>query len=355
MTATMLEQQPDAASANPLGLNGFEFVEFTSPDPDRMAAQFEALGFTATHRHPTKNITRYKQGRINLMLNRDDAGRVAAFRGVHGPSASAMAFRVADPQAALAWALDNGAKATEEDDTVIEGIGGAYLYFIQDGEDLYGNWAEMPGWREQEAANSVGLDLLDHLTHNVRRGQMRVWSEFYRTLFNFEEQKFFDIKGKATGLTSQAMIAPDRAIRIPLNESQDDKSQIEEFIRDYHGEGIQHLALTTENIYETVEKLRARGVRLQDTIETYYELVDKRVPDHGEDLERLRKNRILIDGDVESEGILLQIFTENMFGPIFFEIIQRKGNEGFGNGNFQALFESIELDQIRRGVISVDA
>lgn len=355
MTATMLEQQPDAASANPLGLNGFEFVEFTSPEPDRMAAQFEALGFTATHRHPTKNITRYKQGRINLMLNRDDAGRVAAFRGVHGPSASAMAFRVADPQAALAWALNNGAKATEEDDTVIEGIGGAYLYFIQDGEDLYGNWAEMPGWREQEAANSVGLDLLDHLTHNVRRGQMRVWSEFYRTLFNFEEQKFFDIKGKATGLTSQAMIAPDRAIRIPLNESQDDKSQIEEFIRDYHGEGIQHLALTTENIYETVEKLRARGVRLQDTIETYYELVDKRVPDHGEDLERLRKNRILIDGDVESEGILLQIFTENMFGPIFFEIIQRKGNEGFGNGNFQALFESIELDQIRRGVISVDA
>jgi 4-hydroxyphenylpyruvate dioxygenase len=302
-----------------------------------------------------KNITRYKQGRINLMLNRDDAGRVAAFRGVHGPSASAMAFRVADPEAALKWALDNGAKATEEDDTVIEGIGGAYLYFMPDGGDPYADWAEFPGWREKEAANNVGLDLLDHLTHNVRRGQMRVWSEFYRTLFGFEEQKFFDIKGKATGLTSQAMIAPDRAIRIPLNESQDDRSQIEEFIRDYHGEGIQHLALTTDDIYDTVERLRARGVRLQDTIETYYELVDKRVPGHGEDLERLRKNRILIDGDVEREGILLQIFTENMFGPIFFEIIQRKGNEGFGNGNFQALFESIELDQIRRGVVTVDA
>ncbi|ETI63593.1 4-hydroxyphenylpyruvate dioxygenase [Sphingobium sp. C100] len=354
MTTATLEQQTDMASQNPLGLNGFEFVEFTSPEPDKMAAQFEALGFTPTHRHPSKNITRYKQGRINLMLNRDDAGRVAAFRGVHGPSASAMAFRVADPKGALEWALSHGAKATEEDDTVIEGIGGAYLYFIKDGADLYADWAEFPGWREQEAANNVGLDLLDHLTHNVRRGQMRVWSEFYRTLFGFEEQKFFDIKGKATGLTSQAMIAPDRAIRIPLNESQDDKSQIEEFIRDYHGEGIQHLALTTANIYDTVERLRARGVRLQDTIETYYELVDKRVPGHGEDLERLRKNRILIDGDVESEGILLQIFTENMFGPIFFEIIQRKGNEGFGNGNFQALFESIELDQIRRGVISVE-
>ena len=226
---------------------------------------------------------------------------------------------------------------------------------MKDGQDLYANWAEFPGWQAAEAQNSVGLDLLDHLTHNVRRGQMRVWSRFYQTLFGFEEQKYFDIKGKATGLFSQAMIAPDRAIRIPLNESQDEKSQIEEFIREYHGEGIQHLALTTEDIYGAVEKLRARGVRLQDTLETYYELIDKRVPGHGEALERLRKNRILIDGSVDDgEGILLQIFTEPMFGPIFFEIIQRKGNEGFGNGNFQALFESIELDQIRRGVISAE-
>ena len=199
--------------ANPLGLNGFEFVEFTSPEPEKMAAQFEQLGFTATHRHPTKNITRYKQGRINLMLNRDDAGRVAAFRGEHGPSASAMAFRVADPEAALRWALDHGGKPTDENDTVIQGIGGSYLYFMPDGGDPYADWAEYPGWREAEARNNVGLDLLDHLTHNVKRGQMRVWSEFYRTLFGFEEQKYFDIKGKATGLFSQAMIAPDRAIR----------------------------------------------------------------------------------------------------------------------------------------------
>ncbi|SEJ98581.1 4-hydroxyphenylpyruvate dioxygenase [Sphingobium sp. AP50] len=344
------------SSTNPLGLNGFEFVEFTSPDPESMAAQFEQLGFVPTHRHPTKNITRYKQGRISLMLNRDDAGRVAAFRNEHGPSASAMAFRVADPEAAMAWALEHGAKRTDEDDTVIQGIGGSYLYFIRNEEDLYADWAAFPGYQEEETKNNVGLDLLDHLTHNVRRGQMQVWSKFYRTLFNFEEQKYFDIKGQATGLFSQAMIAPDKAIRIPLNESQDDKSQIEEFIREYNGEGIQHLALTTDNIYDTVERLRARGVKLQDTIETYYELVDKRVPGHGEDLERLRKNRILIDGSIENaEGILLQIFTENIFGPIFFEIIQRKGNEGFGNGNFQALFESIELDQIRRGVITVDA
>jgi 4-hydroxyphenylpyruvate dioxygenase len=241
---------------------------------------------------------------------------------------------------------------------VLEGIGGSLLYLVDrygDRGTIYDDWIAIPGAEAAEAENSVGLDLLDHLTHNVRRGEMRTWSSFYSRIFGFQEQKYFDIKGQATGLFSQAMIAPDKAIRIPLNESQDDKSQIEEFLRQYNGEGIQHLALTTSDIYATVEKLRARGVKLQDTIETYYELVDKRVPGHGEDLERLRRNRILIDGAVGDEGLLLQIFTENLFGPIFFEIIQRKGNQGFGNGNFQALFESIELDQIRRGVVTVAA
>ncbi|ONF97407.1 4-hydroxyphenylpyruvate dioxygenase [Sphingomonas jeddahensis] len=348
--------------ANPLGLDGFEFCEFTSPEADTLAAQFELLGFVATHRHPTKDVVRYKQGRINLLLNREVTGQAADFRAAHGPSASGMAFRVADPAAAYAHAVAEGATAVDAskstlgpDTHVIEGIGGSNLYLVKAGADLYADWNEVPGWHEAERENNVGLDLLDHLTHNVRRGEMRTWSSFYGKLFGFEEQKYFDIKGKATGLFSQAMIAPDGAIRIPLNESQDDNSQIEEFIREYQGEGIQHLALTTDDIYDTVERLRARGVRLQDTIETYYELVDKRVPGHGEDLERLRKNRILIDGSIErDEGLLLQIFTENLIGPIFFEIIQRKGNEGFGNGNFQALFESIELDQIRRGVITVD-
>jgi len=348
--------------ANPLGLDGFEFCEFTSPEPNALAQQFEMLGFVATHVHPAKSITRYKQGRINLLLNREEDGQAAVFRAQHGPSASGMAFRVADPEHAYQLAIAQGATPADAssgslgpDAKVIEGIGGSNLYLVRAQDDLYAGWKELAGWREAEAQNNVGLDLLDHLTHNVRRGQMRVWSEFYAKLFGFEEQKYFDIKGQATGLFSQAMIAPDKAIRIPLNESQDDKSQIEEFIREYKGEGIQHLALTTSDIFDTVERLRARGVKLQDTIETYYELVDKRVPGHGEDLERLRKNRILIDGNVGDEGILLQIFTENMVGPIFFEIIQRKGNEGFGNGNFQALFESIELDQIRRGVIQVDA
>jgi len=348
---------------NPMGLDGFEFCEFTSPDPDRMAAQLEQFGFVVASRHPTRDLVRYKQGRINLLLNRETAGHAAAFRAAHGPSASAMAFRVDDADAAYDRAIAAGARpapagAALEGVPAVEGIGGSILYLVDrhgPRGSFYDDWNQVEGAADAEAANSVGLDLLDHLTHNVRRGQMRTWSEFYGRIFGFEEQKYFDIKGKATGLFSQAMIAPDRAIRIPLNESQDDKSQIEEFIRDYNGEGIQHLALTTADIFETVEKLRTRGVKLQDTIETYYELVDKRVPNHGHDLDRLRRNRILIDGNVGEEGLLLQIFTENMFGPIFFEIIQRKGNEGFGNGNFQALYESIELDQIRRGVITVDA
>ena len=351
-----------AMDVNPLGLDGFEFVEFTSPDPDRMAQQLEQFGFVAASRHPRQAITRYKQGRINLLLNREEGGHAARFGAEHGPSASAMAFRVHDAQAAYDAAVAGGARPAPKggalDLPALEGNGGSLLYLVDrhgSAGSIYDDWDQVPGAAEAEAENNVGLDLLDHLTHNVRRGQMRTWSEFYGRIFGFEEQKYFDIKGKATGLFSQAMIAPDRAIRIPLNESQDDKSQIEEFIRDYGGEGIQHLALTTPDIFETVEKLRARGVKLQDTIETYYELVDKRVPNHGHDLERLKRNRILIDGNVGEEGLLLQIFTENMFGPIFFEIIQRKGNEGFGNGNFQALYESIELDQIRRGVITVDA
>lgn len=347
---------------NPLGLNGFEFVEFTSPNPAAMKAIIEQLGFVAAHLHPTKAVTRYKQGRINLLVNEEAEGQVAEFRAAHGPSANGMAFRVSDVEQAYADALARGAKAADagrsvlgQDARVLEGIGGSLLYLVAGEGAIYDDWTPVAGAAQAEADNSVGLDLLDHLTHNVKRGQMRTWSTFYNQVFGFEEQKYFDIKGQATGLFSQAMIAPDKAIRIPLNESQDDKSQIEEFIRQYNGEGIQHLALTTDDIYGTVEKLRARGVKLQDTIETYYELVDKRVPGHGEDLERLRKNRILIDGNVGEEGLLLQIFTENLFGPIFFEIIQRKGNEGFGNGNFQALFESIELDQIRRGVITVEA
>jgi 4-hydroxyphenylpyruvate dioxygenase len=351
---------------NPLGLDGFEFVEFTGPEPRAMIERLELMGFVKSHEHPSNGVVRLVQGDISFLVHTRPSGHAAEFGKLHGPSASGMAFRVDDAKEAFEGAVSRGAKAAEGVsggalgegyDYILEGIGGSLLYLVDrygDKGSLYGDWSEVEGWREASARNSVGLEVLDHLTHNVRRGQMRTWSGFYGQIFNFQEQKYFDIKGKATGLFSQAMIAPDRAIRIPLNESHDENSQIEEFIRRYNGEGIQHIALTTENIFETVEEMKRRGIPFQDTIETYYELVDKRVPGHGEDLERMKKNRILIDGN-ERDGMLLQIFTQDTFGPIFFEIIQRKGNQAFGEGNFQALFDSIELDQIKRGVIKVDA
>ncbi|MFN3353710.1 MAG: 4-hydroxyphenylpyruvate dioxygenase [Brevundimonas sp.] len=351
---------------NPLGVDGFEFVEFTGPEPEAMIGRLELMGFTQTHVCAETDVVRLKQGDITLLVNRSPKGQAGEFAREHGPSANGMAFRVADAKAAFEGAVARGARPAEAHQGgalgadypyVLQGIGGSLLYLVDkygEAGSLYDGWDEIEGWEEAERKNSVGLYCLDHLTHNVRRGQMRNWSGFYGSVFNFQEQKYFDIKGKATGLFSQAMIAPDKAIRIPLNESQDENSQIEEFLRRYNGEGIQHIALATDDIFETVEEMRRRGIAFQDTIETYFELIDKRLPNHGEDVERMRKNRILIDGSDE-DGILLQIFTQDTFGPIFFEISQRKGNQAFGEGNFQALFDSIELDQIRRGVIKVDA
>lgn len=345
---------------NHMGLDGFEFVEFTSPNPEGLADLFTRLGFTHIGNHRSKNVRRYTQGDINFILNMEPDGQAAQFREERGPSANAMAFRVADAHQALELAVERGATQVEGNVgpmelniPAIEGIGGANLYLVDrpgaatiydiDFEPVEGAIAE---------DKSVGLHTLDHLTHNLRRGQMDVWSEYYETIFDFREIRFFDIEGQSTGLISRAMTAPDDKIRIPLNESQDEHSQIEEFIRDYKGEGIQHIALSTDDIFATVDTLRDRGVRFQDTPDTYYDLLDERLPGHGHNVEEMRKRKILIDGAPETGGgLLLQIFTENMVGPIFFEIIQRKGNEGFGEGNFKALFESIELDQINRGVI----
>ena len=354
-TATAHAESP----ANPMGLDGFEFVEFTSPDPDALADLFEKMGFTHVGTHKSKNVRRYAQGDINFLLNMDDAGQVAGFRDTHGPSANAMAFRVADAHAALEMAIERGATPVsgrhgpgELDIPAIEGIGDANLYLV----DRYGDTTIYdtdftPTGKGVDDA-SVGLHTLDHLTHNLKRGRMDYWANYYESIFNFRQIRYFDIEGQATGLFSKAMTAPDDKIRIPLNESQDEHSQIEEFIKDYKGEGIQHLALATDDIFATVDKLRARGVRFQTTPQTYFDLIDKRLPGHDHDVEEMRKRDILIDGAPETGGgLLLQIFTENMVGPIFFEIIQRKGNDGFGEGNFKALFESIELDQIRRGVV----
>ena len=342
---------------NPMGLDGFEFVEFTGSDPQALAELFEKMGFTHVGTHRSKNVRRYAQGDINFILNMEPRGQVAAFREAHGPSANAMAFRVADGEAALKLAVERGAVAVggergpgELDIPAIEGIGGANLYLVDKQSNIYDTDFVPTGKGVDD--HSAGLHTLDHLTHNLQRGRMDYWADYYERIFNFRQIRYFDIEGQATGLFSKAMTAPDDKIRIPLNESQDEHSQIEEFIKDYKGEGIQHLALATDDIFATVDQLRANGIRFQTTPQTYFDLIDKRLPGHGHDVAEMRKRDILIDGAPETGGgLLLQIFTENMVGPIFFEIIQRKGNDGFGEGNFKALFESIELDQIRRGVV----
>jgi len=346
------------ADMNPMGTDGFEFVEYTAPDPQLLRSLFERLGFPVVARHRSKNVTLHSQGDINFVINAEPHSFAQQFAKLHGPSVCAMAFRVRDAAAAFERAISLGAEPhrgsvgpMELNIPAIVGIGGSLIYFV----DRYGEHSIYDvDFRPvtPEPLERPGLLLIDHLTHNVHRGHMDKWTGFYETLFNFREIRYFDIEGKKTGLFSRALTSPCGKIRIPINESQDDKSQIEEYLREYRGEGIQHIALATEDIYRTVDVLRGRGVAFQDTPETYYEGIAARVPGHREDVEELRRRRILIDGSgAENEGILLQIFTANVIGPIFFEIIQRKGNQGFGEGNFKALFESIELDQIRRGVI----
>jgi 4-hydroxyphenylpyruvate dioxygenase len=345
---------------NPIGTDGFEFVEFTSPDPQTLARFFETFGFTAVARHRSKHVVRYKQGDINFILNMEPSGQPGDFRAAHGPGANAMAFRVKDAAHAFDEAIKRGAEPVdtrigpmELDIPAIKGIGGANVYLV----DRYGahsiydvDFRPIEG--ADEAASSAGLTYLDHLTHNLFRGNMGQWADYYERIFGFREIRYFDIEGKLTGLISKAMTSPCGKIRIPLNESRDDKSQVEEFLRDYRGEGIQHIALGTDDICKSVETLRSRGVQFQAAPDTYYEAVDKRVAGHGENIARLKASGVLIDGaPTQGQGLLLQIFTQNAIGPIFFEIIQRKGNEGFGEGNFKALFESIEQDQIRRGVL----
>ena len=344
---------------NPMGLDGFEFIEYASPEPEKLRALFKQMGFKTVARHRHKNVTLHRQGDVNFLINAEPDSFAQRYAFAHGPSICAMAFRVKDAKQAYERALKLGANPVAMDVApmelyipAIEGIGGSRLYLV----DRYGDntiydvdFVPVELDDEKDVADA-GFQFIDHLTHNVYQGRMAYWAEFYERLFGFRELKYFDIEGQKTGLTSKAMTSPCGKIHIPLNESKDNKSQIVEYLMEYRGEGIQHVALHTEDIYRTVDTLRAHEVSLQDTIDTYYDLIDDRVEGHHEDVEELRKRRILIDGS-DDQGILLQIFTNNVIGPIFFEIIQRKGNEGFGEGNFKALFESIELDQMRRGVI----
>jgi 4-hydroxyphenylpyruvate dioxygenase len=349
--------QPSASdAANPMATDGFEFVEYTAPDVGQLKALFETLGFSAVARHRSKDVTLYRQGEINFIVNAEPDSFAQAFARVHGPSVCAMAFRVKDAGAAFKRAQSLGARPVlgkigpmELNIPAIEGIGHSLIFLV----DRYGDRSiydvDFVSVPDVEAIpRGVGLTYVDHLTHNVHRGRMDLWADFYERLFNFREIRYFDIEGKQTGLKSKAMTSPCGKIRIPINESSDDRSQIQEYLEQYHGEGIQHIALHTADIYSTVDALK---VQFLDTPDTYYELLDTRLPRHGEPVDELKKRKILVDGS-PSGGLLLQIFTRTMIGPIFFEIIQRKGDEGFGEGNFKALFESMELDQVRRGVLT---
>ena len=353
---------------NPMGLMGFEFVEFASPTPGVLEPVFEALGFTKVAVHRSKDVALFRQGGINFIVNNEPKSYAAYFAAEHGPSACGMAFRVKDAHKAYARALELGAQAVEIPTgpmelrlPAIKGIGGAPLYLIdrfEEGKSIYDIDFEFIAGVDRNPPGH-GLAIIDHLTHNVYRGRMSYWAGFYEKLFNFREIRYFDIKGEYTGLTSKAMTAPDGMIRIPLNEEgKAGGGQIEEFLLQFNGEGIQHIALLTDDLIATVDGLRSAGVPLMKAPPaTYYQMLDGRIPGHGQDVDALRTRGLLLDGAVKDghARLLVQIFSEAQLGPVFFEFIQRKGDDGFGEGNFKALFESIERDQVERGVIKAAA
>ena len=352
---------------NIAGTDGFEFVEFAHPAPGALETLFTSMGYEEVARHKTKDISLYRQGRVNYIVNREPGCHAARFVEEHGPCAPSMAWRVVDAQHALKCALDYGAEEYTGDDKTLDapaviGIGGSLLYFVEDydaARSPYDRDFDWVGARDPQP-KGAGFYYLDHLTHNVMRGNMDTWYKFYATAFNFKEIKFFDIKGKMTGLTSRALTSPCGKIRIPINESADENSQIEEYLKEYKGEGIQHIAVGTDNIYASTDLISAQGMEfMPGPPDIYYDKSHDRVKDHEEPIEAMKKHGILIDGEGVVNGgmtrILLQIFSKTVIGPIFFEFIQRKGDDGFGEGNFKALFESIEEDQIQRGVLKADA
>ena len=352
------------SAQNPIGTDGFEFVEFAHPRPDELATLFTRMGYAPVARHKTRNITVYRQGDINYILNAEPDSFATRFVSSHGPCAAAMAWRVVDAKQAFAHAVRLGAEPYQGsgktlDTPAIKGIGGSLLYFV----DRYGpkgspyaadfDWIGGPDPKPK----GVGFYYLDHLTHNVKRGNMDKWFSFYTKLFGFRQIRFFDIEGKLTGLFSRALTSPCGRIRIPINESADENSQIEEYLREYKGEGIQHIAVGTDAIYDATDALAANGLQfMPGPPDAYYENSTRRVHGHTEPIARMKRHGILIDGEGVVDGgetkILLQVFSKTVIGPIFFEFIQRKGDDGFGEGNFKALFESIEEDQIRRGVLT---
>ena len=348
---------------NIAGTDGFEFVEFAHPQVGALETLFESMGYREVARHKTQDISLYRQGRINYVVNRQRHCHASRFVKDHGPCAPAMAWRVVDARHALKRCLDYGAEEYKGSDKTLDvpaviGIGGSLLYLIEKYDEAGSPYEDEFEWLGEvdPKPKGVGFFYLDHLTHNVMRGNMDTWYRFYAEVFNFREIRFFDIEGKMTGLTSRALTSPCGKIRIPINESSDEKSQIEEYLNEYNGEGIQHIAVGTDEIYAATEAIESMGMEFMPAPpDTYYEKSYQRVIGHDEPIARMKRNGILIDGEGVVDGgetrILLQIFSKTVIGPIFFEFIQRKGDDGFGEGNFKALFESIEEDQIRRGVL----
>jgi 4-hydroxyphenylpyruvate dioxygenase len=353
---------------NPMGLMGFEFVEFASPTPNVLEPLFEQLGFTRVAKHRSKDVVLYRQGGANFIVNREPKSPAAYFAAEHGPCACGLAFRVKDSHLAYNRALELGAQPMEMPTgpmelklPAIKGIGGAPLYLIdrfEDGQSIYDiDFAFLPGVDRRPRGH--GFTIIDHLTHNVYRGRMEYWGRFYERLFNFRQIRYFDIQGEYTGLTSKAMTAPDGLIRIPLNEeSGKGNGQIEEFLMQFNGEGIQHIALLCDDLVAAVDRLQLAGVPLMTAPnDVYYEMLEERLPGHGEHVPDLKTRGILLDGSTAhgEKRLLLQIFSQTVLGPVFFEFIQRKADEGFGEGNFKALFDSLERDQLRRGAIKTGA
>ncbi|MDB6082975.1 MAG: hppD [Gammaproteobacteria bacterium] len=360
---TQHSASPAALWENPLGTDGFEFVEYTATDVADLNRLFESMGFSRIARHRSKDVSLYRQGNINFIVNAEPGSLAQKFAREHGPSACAMAFRVDDAAHALRYAVAAGAREVrgavgpmELNIPAIEGIGGSLIYLVdrRTGPSIYDiDFKLEPGVDPFPAG--VGLAEIDHLTHNVAKGRMDYFYDFYHRVFNFHEHQYFDITGEYTGLTSRALSAPCGKIRIPINESKFEEGseqvdQIQEFIQQYRGEGIQHVALRTDDILRTWDRLHANGLEfMTPPPDTYYEMLEERVPGHGQQIEELQKRGILLDG--ANGRFLLQIFTQTLIGPIFFEIIDRRGDDGFGQGNFRALFVSMERDQIRRGVL----
>ncbi len=352
---------------NPTGLDGFEFIEFAAPERGVLEPVFEAIGFTRVARHRSKDADLWRQGQINLVTNYEANSPAQHFAREHGPSACGMGFRVRDARTAYRYVLDRGAEPVDVPCAPMElklpairGIGGSLIYLV----DRYGargsifdiDFEFLDG--VDPHPGGAGFTLVDHLTHNVYSGRIAYWADFYERLFNFREIRYFDIKGEYTGLTSRAMTAPDGKIRIPLNEEgAGGKGQIQEFLRQYNGEGIQHVAFLCDDLLASWDKLKDLGARfMTPPPPAYYEMLEERLPGHGEPVADLEQRGVLLDGSTEGgdRRLLLQIFSETMIGPVFFEFIQRKNDDGFGEGNFTALFKSMERDQIRRGVLKME-